>query len=127
MIGRRAFINNVLEVATFQGKIKCPCQRCCNMFYRDLFEVDEHLYVEGMDSHYIDIPWVEHGEHVHTSDNISSPTTEALNERNPENFMAAMFHDVFSNHVHMDESDHVGESSSACDETIDAHPFDNIL
>ena len=27
----------------------------------------------------------------------------------------------------MDESDHVGESSSACDETTDAHQFDNIL
>nr|XP_028960059.1 uncharacterized protein LOC114825491 [Malus domestica] len=80
-----------------------------------------------MDPHYIDIPWVEHGEQVHTSDNISSPTTEALNERSPENFMAAMLHDVFSNHVHMDESDHVAESSSACDETTDNGQFDNIL
>ncbi|KAM1620346.1 hypothetical protein ACFXTN_017329 [Malus domestica] len=38
-----------------------------------------------------------------------------------------MLHDVFSNHVHMDESDHVGEFSSACDETTDTHQFDNIL
>ncbi|XP_048426453.1 uncharacterized protein LOC125470830 [Pyrus x bretschneideri] len=38
-----------------------------------------------------------------------------------------MLHDVFGNHVHMDESDHVGESSFACDETIDVHQFDNIL
>ncbi|KAM2138539.1 hypothetical protein ACFX1Q_010580 [Malus domestica] len=127
LIGRRAFISNALDVAALQGKIKCPCRRCCNMFYRDPFEVDEHLYVEGMDPHYIDIPWVEHGEQVHTSDNISSPTTEALNERSPENFMAAMLHDVFSNHVHMDESDHVAESSSACDETTDNGQFDNIL
>ncbi|KAM1747674.1 hypothetical protein TB1_008112 [Malus domestica] len=127
LIGRRAFISNALDGAAFEGKIKCPCRSCCNMFYRDPFEVDQHLYVEGMDPHYIDIPWVEHGEQVHHSDNISSQTTEALNERSPENFMAAMLHDVFSNHVHMDESNHVGESSSACDETTDAHQFDNIL
>ncbi|CAN6685454.1 unnamed protein product [Malus baccata var. baccata] len=79
------------------------------MFYRDPFEVDEHLYVKGMDPYYIDKPWVQHGEQVHTSDNISSPTTEALKERSLEK---AMLHDVFNNHMHMDESDHVGESSS---------------
>ncbi|XP_050374570.1 uncharacterized protein LOC126792127 [Argentina anserina] len=62
MDGLRAFINNALEVCSFEGKIKCPCVECYNCGWKTPEEVQEHLKVDGMWPDYVNSRWKWHGE-----------------------------------------------------------------
>ncbi|KAL6217008.1 hypothetical protein ACLB2K_010226 [Fragaria x ananassa] len=56
------FLNHAIEVASFDGTIKCPCINCKNQLWQTMEVVEEHLSVDGMLDTYLKEPWVWHGE-----------------------------------------------------------------
>ncbi|XP_024178852.2 uncharacterized protein LOC112184856 [Rosa chinensis] len=69
--GRDAFINYSLQYSSFPDKIKCPCRKCRNRWAMAVEIVKDHIYVDGFDPVYVNLPWVEHGEQL--------PQLEAIN------------------------------------------------
>ncbi|KAL6210920.1 hypothetical protein ACLB2K_016150 [Fragaria x ananassa] len=66
-IGFQNFIRNSLNVASHEGKIKCPCQICANRGWRSPGTVYKHMQAECMYPDYEDALWHEHGEDYPTS------------------------------------------------------------
>ncbi|KAG5526153.1 hypothetical protein RHGRI_032437 [Rhododendron griersonianum] len=58
--GVKQFIRFAKTHASGKEKIRCPCQRCNNMYFRDFIIVEDHLYEHGMTQGYFQ--WVHHGE-----------------------------------------------------------------
>lgn len=86
----RAFIAHALRVSAFDGHIKCPCSQCCNRYWKSPIEVEEHIFVDGMDEDYVNAPWTSHGEQ------LPRPNTEATHVQNED--MTGMLHDAFGMH-----------------------------
>ncbi|XP_024178730.1 uncharacterized protein LOC112184726 [Rosa chinensis] len=102
--GLHAFLNYALEHASFEGTIKCPCKRCHNGYNRLPAVVEQHLWVDGMDPKYVNIPWTEHGEHLPAAvdHNMAGPSSyqpdfnlSGPSSHQPDSDVQDMLHDVF--------------------------------
>lgn len=58
----RAFINNFLFVASFEGKIKCHYVECYNKGWASPKEVEDYLKLNGINENYLKRRWKWHGE-----------------------------------------------------------------
>ncbi|XP_024199808.1 uncharacterized protein LOC112203009 [Rosa chinensis] len=102
--GLHAFLNYALEHASFEGTIKCPCKRCHNGYNRLPAVVEQHLWVDGMDPKYVNIPWTEHGEHLPAvvDHNMAGPSSyqpdfnlSGPSSHQPDSDVQDMLHDAF--------------------------------
>lgn len=59
-VGLQNFIQNSLNVASHEEKIKCPCRLCANRSWRSPGVVYKHMKAEGMFPDYADGLWDEH-------------------------------------------------------------------
>lgn len=58
--GVEKFLRFAIENATDPTKIHCPCTKCGNLQKRDVVEIRDHLYINGIDKTYE--TWIWHGE-----------------------------------------------------------------
>jgi hypothetical protein len=42
------------------NRIKCPCRKCANRYYKPIDKVEDDLFINGIDMYYT--KWVFHGE-----------------------------------------------------------------
>ena len=63
--GVEYFINFALQHCPKQSVIRCPCNRCGNLFHHTPTKVREHLFFNGIDQSYC--TWYWHGEDIPTS------------------------------------------------------------
>ncbi|KAF5468951.1 hypothetical protein F2P56_013059 [Juglans regia] len=59
-LGVNHFITMARAHALGGNDIRCPCRRCCNMFFQLINVVEDHLFIVGIDPSYQ--TWIFHGE-----------------------------------------------------------------
>ncbi|XP_042944837.1 uncharacterized protein LOC122278720 [Carya illinoinensis] len=58
--GVNQFISIARDHADKLGRIRCPCVKCKNGYYRIINVVEDHLFIKGIDKNYTQ--WIFHGE-----------------------------------------------------------------
>ncbi|XP_040369498.1 uncharacterized protein LOC112186204 [Rosa chinensis] len=119
MAALRAFINHSLLVASFEGKIKCPCIECYNCGWRSPKEVEDHLKVDGMCPNYLHSRWKWHGEPLQLS-NMGEPPLGAAD-------ITAMLHDAFGMHGPSNDDNVQEEDAPPQNLTPDAEKFYRLI
>ena len=68
--GVTTFMNVVSNHTREDGKARCPCRRCRNLFWCSLSDIQNHLYEHGIDVTYK--RWTCHGENLPISSSMLS-------------------------------------------------------
>ncbi|KAK9288364.1 hypothetical protein L1049_016817 [Liquidambar formosana] len=58
--GIKDFMNFARGTVDRANRMRCPCCRCKNVYYRIVDEVEDHLFVNGINPKYT--RWIHHGE-----------------------------------------------------------------
>ncbi|KAK9267148.1 hypothetical protein L1049_009568 [Liquidambar formosana] len=58
--GIKDFMNFARGTVDRGNRMRCPCCRCKNVYYRIVDEVEDHLFVNGINPKYTQ--WIHHGE-----------------------------------------------------------------
>ncbi|KAK9270216.1 hypothetical protein L1049_025792 [Liquidambar formosana] len=58
--GIKDFMNFARSTVDRANKMRCPCCRCKNVYYRIVDEVEDHVFVNGINPKYT--RWIHHGE-----------------------------------------------------------------
>ncbi|KAH7845791.1 hypothetical protein Vadar_006051 [Vaccinium darrowii] len=101
-----SYINGVKQFILFaktnangKEKIRCPCQRCNNMYFREFNVVEDHLYIHGMTQGYFQ--WFHHGESFEfTSGSNNDHSAGVGHEKTPNrDFVYDILEDVWAGEI----------------------------
>lgn len=76
-VGLERFLDFAFERAAYNGRILCPCDKCCNVGMLPRVVVRQHILLSGFDKGYMHCNWGLHGE---TTDMESSSNGEMSDE-----------------------------------------------
>ena len=121
--GVKAFISNARGYAVGYDRIKCPCRSCTNRYYKHIEEVEDDLFLKGIDLNYTQ--WIFHGEdpflqNVHTEHNDDNASVEDIDE------VEEMLDDIYMGTF---PDANIGESSTTPNPTNNDHykrPFTQL-
>ena len=75
-------------------KIRCPCVKCNNNYFRTQDDVEADLYYHGIVKYYI--PWVLHGEEFEASTDENDDEEPSREDEDEYDDMQEMIHDHYT-------------------------------
>ncbi|KAK9282946.1 hypothetical protein L1049_011171 [Liquidambar formosana] len=98
-VGLERFLDFAFERAAYNGRILCPCDKCCNIGMLPRVIVRQHILLSGFDKGYMHCIWGLHGETTDIESSSNGEMSDEDDEDEPErgDDMHGMLEGVFGN------------------------------